>query len=191
MLLLEGAAGLYLVDQHRAHERILYERMAATHGGRRPARAGRAARTAAAGAAPGPGRPLRPPPGRPGRPRFRLRASSAAAPSCSAPRPSCPACCRPTGADPLAGLGEPDGLLPTLLALSDDLAGEGEGWRDRLLVQLACRTAVRRGKPLDRPAMRALVEQLGQSRAPAVCPHGSPLLMHVGTDQLERQFGWR
>ena len=30
------------------------------------------------------------------------------------------------------------------------------------------------------PAMRALVEGLGNTAAPAVCPHGSPLLMHVG-----------
>jgi DNA mismatch repair protein MutL len=38
--------------------------------------------------------------------------------------------------------------------------------------------------------MRALVEGLGNTGAPAVCPHGSPLLMHVGAETLERQFGW-
>ncbi|MBA2277397.1 MAG: DNA mismatch repair protein MutL, partial [Chloroflexia bacterium] len=79
----------------------------------------------------------------------------------------------------------------TLLALADDEAAEGETWRERLLVQLSCRTAIRRGQPLARDAMRALVEGLGQTSAPAVCPHGSPLLMHVGGDLLERQFGWR
>jgi DNA mismatch repair protein MutL len=91
----------------------------------------------------------------------------------------------------LAGLGEADGLVPLLLGLTEEAPGEGEGWRDRLLVQLACRTAVRRGKPLSRPAMRALVDLLGRTRAPAVCPHGSPLLMQVGAAQLERQFRWR
>jgi DNA mismatch repair protein MutL len=38
--------------------------------------------------------------------------------------------------------------------------------------------------------MRALVEGLGHCAAPAVCPHGSPLLMHVDARTLERQFGW-
>jgi DNA mismatch repair protein MutL len=32
LILLEGEAGLYLVDQHRAHERILYERLAMQQG---------------------------------------------------------------------------------------------------------------------------------------------------------------
>ena len=31
LLLLEGASGLYLVDQHRAHERIIFERLTASH----------------------------------------------------------------------------------------------------------------------------------------------------------------
>jgi DNA mismatch repair protein MutL len=39
--------------------------------------------------------------------------------------------------------------------------------------------------------MRALIEGLGATVSPAVCPHGSPLLMHVSADLLERQFGWR
>jgi DNA mismatch repair protein MutL len=94
------------------------------------------------------------------------------------------------GDDGLAGLGEPDALAATLLTLADDEEG-AEGWQERLLIQLSCRTAVRRGKALPVPAMRALVAALGHAEAPAVCPHGSPLLMHVSGDLLERQFGWR
>ena len=83
-------------------------------------------------------------------------------------------------------------LAEALAVVADeaDRAGDGETWQERLLVRLSCRTAVRRGRVLDRPAMRALVEGLGQTAAPAVCPARLPLLMHVTADALERQFGW-
>jgi hypothetical protein len=29
------------------------------------------------------------------------------------------------------------------------------------------------------------------ANASSIRPHGSPLLMHVGADLLEKQFGWR
>jgi DNA mismatch repair protein MutL len=90
----------------------------------------------------------------------------------------------------LGNLGEPTELVPTLMSLTDEEAAEGEVWRERLLVNLACRTAVRRGRPLDRIDMRGLIEALGHTNAPAVCPHGSPLLMHVSDSLLQKQFGW-
>jgi DNA mismatch repair protein MutL len=82
-------------------------------------------------------------------------------------------------------------MAPALLDLADEEPGEGEDWKQRLLVNLSCRTAVRRGRTLDTPIMRAVIDGLGHSVSPAVCPHGSPLLMHVSADLLERQFGWR
>lgn len=186
LLLLEGPDGLYMVDQHRAHERILYERLVAAHGGSapepvalpeplvlelRPAAAARFGRRLDALAALG----------------FELEVFGGRAFLLRA-APDLPGVLPGAG---MAGLGEPDELVMTLLTLADEEAGEGEGWRERLLVRLACRTAVRRGRPLDRPAMRALVESLGHTDAPAVCPHGSPLLMHMSGALLERQFRWR
>jgi DNA mismatch repair protein MutL len=189
LLLLEGDAGLYLVDQHRAHERILYERLSATYGKSgpepvalpdplllelRPAQVAAFAHRLDELAALGfdcevfGGRT------------FLLRAA-----------PVLPGVLDGGVNATLDGLGEPDELVPTLLALADEDAADGETWRERLLVRLSCRTAVRRGRPLDRAQMRGLVEGLGQSEAPAVCPHGSPLLMHVSRDLLERQFDWR
>jgi DNA mismatch repair protein MutL len=190
LLLLEGDAGLYLVDQHRAHERILYERMRAAHGD---------------GPAPEPvalPEPLLIEVGTPqatvlhrrladmqslgfaleefGGRAFLLRAA-----------PIMPGVL-PEVDGALAGLADA-GILADALALAAEdaeLAGDGETWQERLLVRLSCRTAVRRGRTLDRPSMRALVDGLGRTGAPAVCPHGSPLLMHVGAQTLERQFGW-
>jgi hypothetical protein len=34
------------------------------------------------------------------------------------------------------------------------------------------------------------LRDLADTSAPAVCPHGSPLIVHLGSDFLERQFGW-
>jgi DNA mismatch repair protein MutL len=190
LMLLEGPAGLYLVDQHRAHERILYERLRASHGGAgpepaalaeplvlelRPAQAARFGRRL----------PLLERLGFTcevfGGRAFLLRAA-----------PSLPGVIGAPAGAALADLGSLEDLTAGLIELADDEeAAEGEDWQERLLVNLSCRTAVRRGRALPRAAMRALVEALGQTGAPAVCPHGSPLLMHVSGDSLERQFGWR
>jgi DNA mismatch repair protein MutL len=189
LLLCEGPEGLFLIDQHRAHERMLFERLKAVHAHMeeaepladpilielRPAQAIRFSRRLGDLAALGfeceefGGRTflLRTTPILPG-----VVAAS-------------------TDGSPLSGLGELAELAPTLLDLADEEPGEGEDWRERLLVNLSCRTAVRRGRELERPAMRALIEGLGATASPAVCPHGSPLLMHVSADLLERQFGWR
>ena len=187
LLLLEGEAGLFLVDQHRAHERILYQRLreaSAPTAGPRPLadplllelRSHQAARFAA-----------------------RLRDLAAVGFEVETfggrtfllrGAPALPGVLGDGAEGALEGLGDPDALLRGLLELADDPAGDGEGWRERLLVSLSCRSAVRRGRPLGRPAMRALVEGLGQTDAPAVCPHGSPLLMRFDAGLFARQFGW-
>jgi DNA mismatch repair protein MutL len=196
LLLLEGDAGLYLVDQHRAHERILYERMRAVYATDRD---GPAAEPVA----------LLPEPllievsipqatalvrrlGELGALGFALEEFGGRA-FLLRSAPDLPGVL--LGGDDtqaLADLADPSLLTEALAVVADeaDRAGDGETWQERLLVRLSCRTAVRRGRVIDRPAMRALVEGLGQTAAPAVCPHGSPLLMHVTADALERQFGW-
>lgn len=187
LLLLEGSAGLYLVDQHRAHERVLYERFASEHGTvgpepfalpeplvfeLRPAQVTRFSRRLDELAALGfeievfGGRS------------FLLRAAPALPGVIGHPE------------DALSGLGDADALIGTFLALAGEDGAEGEDWKGRLLIRLACRTAVRRGRSLDRPMMRALIESLGRTRVPALCPHGAPLLMHVSGARLEREFRW-
>jgi DNA mismatch repair protein MutL len=180
LLLLEASDGFYLVDQHRAHERILFERFAAMHGKLGPDPV----------ALPEP-LLLELRPTQVSRFSRRLEELAALGFECEAfggrtflvrRAPILPGM--------LGILSDPEDLLGALRALPEDDAGEGEDWRERLLVNLACRTAVRRGRPLDRAAMRGLVETLGHMSSPAVCPHGSPLLMHVSGALLEKQFGW-
>lgn len=65
-----------------------------------------------------------------------------------------------------------------------------DDWRDRLLIRLACRSAVRRGELLPRERAAALIRELGAVPSPAACPHGSPILLELGDDLLARQFRW-
>jgi DNA mismatch repair protein MutL len=189
LLLLEGPSGLYLVDQHRAHERILYEQLAARHGEAGPD---------AAVALPEP-LVIELRPAQVARFSRRLGELSAIGFHCEVfgertfllrAAPALPGVLPGTTDDRLIGLGDPDELAATLVALADEHTADSETWRERLLVRLACRTAVRRGRPLDHPLMRALVDGLGHTSAPAVCPHGSPLLMHVSGETLAKQFEW-
>jgi DNA mismatch repair protein MutL len=189
LLLLEGPEGLYLVDQHRAHERILYERLAARHGASGPEPV----------ALPEP-LVLELRPAQVAHFVHRLDDLAAFGFHCEVfggrtfllrSAPELPGVLPGLADEGLAGLGEPDELAPTLLTLAGEDADDGETWRDRLLIRLSCRTAVRRGRRIERSAMRALVTGLGNTTAPAVCPHGSPLLLHLSGATLEREFDWR
>jgi DNA mismatch repair protein MutL len=87
----------------------------------------------------------------------------------------------------LAGL---EGLSTHLSALAAEAAGEEENWQDRFCAAAACHAALRRGKRLSLAEQRDLLAKLCQTSAPAVCPHGSPLLLHYSQQFLIRQFGW-
>ena len=62
---------------------------------------------------------------------------------------------------------------------------------ERLATTIACHSAVRAGDALTLEAMRHLLQALEQCRAPNTCPHGRPTMMHLSAAQLERAFGRR
>ncbi|HEV2474702.1 MAG TPA: DNA mismatch repair endonuclease MutL [Chthonomonadales bacterium] len=77
--------------------------------------------------------------------------------------------------------------LPELARLAAEDSSE---WQDRLLVGLACRSALRRGRTLGRDEQRALIHALAIVAAPAVCPHGSPIVLHYSRKFLVDRFDW-
>ncbi|HEY1351760.1 MAG TPA: DNA mismatch repair endonuclease MutL [Ktedonobacteraceae bacterium] len=77
--------------------------------------------------------------------------------------------------------------LPELTAIA---AEDSQDWQDRLLVGLACRSALRRGQELGCAEQRTLLASLARVRAPAVCPHGSPILLHYSRAFLSAKFEW-
>ena len=54
---------------------------------------------------------------------------------------------------------------------------------------IACHSAVRAGQTLDLQEMTALGEALASEMNPQHCPHGRPTVIRVSTDVLGRQFG--
>ena len=58
----------------------------------------------------------------------------------------------------------------------------------RLLTVTACHAAIRAHHPLQDEEMRALMHDLARSDMPFTCPHGRPVLLHVGLPEIEKKF---
>jgi DNA mismatch repair protein MutL len=79
------------------------------------------------------------------------------------------------------------GMLRELLdSLSE---GEKGDWGEGVARSMACHSAVRSGQALSDAEMRELVRQLEQSATPYTCPHGRPTMIHLSSGQLKREFG--
>lgn len=84
-------------------------------------------------------------------------------------------------------------LHSALAEVADHLMGRGGStpadWREAMLTTLACHTSIRSGQTLSPAEMRELLVQLEQCQAPRTCPHGRPTMILLTIPQLERQFG--
>jgi DNA mismatch repair protein MutL len=175
----EGPDGMYLIDQHAAHERVVFDRI-------------QARRSAAEGSS-RPSQPLLEP------------VLAELDPVQSAVleeyrehldalgfeiEPFGEGTCLLRAAP--AGIGDRD-LGQALRGLLDQLGGERRVTDpfERAAATVACHSSVRAGMALAMEEMRRLVEDLGATAAPRTCPHGRPTLVHVGTEAIERQFGRR
>jgi DNA mismatch repair protein MutL len=80
---------------------------------------------------------------------------------------------------------------PSMLReLLDALSGEERSrWEERIVASIACHGAIKSGQALSDEEMRALVRQLEQTANPHTCPHGRPTVIRLSAAQLEREFG--
>ncbi len=84
--------------------------------------------------------------------------------------------------------------VPAALAeVADHLSGSGgstpDDWREAMLTTLSCHTSVRAGQALALEEMRELLQRLERCTNPHTCPHGRPIMILLTPGQLERQFG--
>ncbi|HEX6797267.1 MAG TPA: DNA mismatch repair endonuclease MutL [Ktedonobacterales bacterium] len=81
---------------------------------------------------------------------------------------------------------DPQDVASTLARAAED----ADDWLEHVRASLACRTAIKRGDPLTPIEQAALLTDLCASPAPAVCPHGSPILLRYSREYLTRIFEW-
>lgn len=84
---------------------------------------------------------------------------------------------------------EPRALLEALL---EELPGcrrlDPEAVRERLAMKAACTAAIKAGDVLTMEQMRALLHELESAWSPATCPHGRPAFVLLTVEELERRF---
>jgi DNA mismatch repair protein MutL len=74
--------------------------------------------------------------------------------------------------------------------LDEALDGASGGdWQERLMHSMACHSAVRAGQVLTHEEMKQLVDRLAETYLPHTCPHGRPTMVHLNSDKLKRDFG--
>ena len=93
---------------------------------------------------------------------------------------------------PLVAHATADGLAELLPELvGNEQAGHAETWEEHALANIACRAAIKAGKALAPDEQRELVRQLETADARHSCCHGRPTTIHLSLDALEREFGRR
>ena len=60
--------------------------------------------------------------------------------------------------------------------------------RDNLAKSFACRSAIKTGDPLKQSEMLFLFDSLFACKMPYVCPHGRPTVIRINTDELDKRF---
>ena len=73
-----------------------------------------------------------------------------------------------------------------------DLMAEGGGfktWREKAAYSMACHGAIRAGKIMTQREMTELIQLLESCKQPHTCPHGRPTIVQITRSLLEKEFG--
>jgi len=78
-------------------------------------------------------------------------------------------------------------VLEIIETLMEDRALKGD-WLDACLISMACHTAIRANKPMNIQEMEQLLEDLEKCDNPLHCPHGRPTMVAFDSSQMEKLF---
>ena len=73
--------------------------------------------------------------------------------------------------------------------LRESLDTAGSDWAENLINTMACHSAIRAGQVLGDSEMRELIKQLEKTALPNSCPHGRPTMIHLTLQRIEKEFG--
>jgi DNA mismatch repair protein MutL len=172
----EGPAGMYLIDQHAAHERILYEQFMMEY-----ARKGPIAQ-------------------------FALSAQTVELPADEAQMLEAQLDTLSAIGLKLESFGTNTFLIRSVPAILSDRdpteivygvieeleRGDAPGAQaieEKIIKQVCKQAAVKAGTILSIEQMRGLIQQLERCQSPHTCPHGRPTMLHMSSEQITREFG--
>ncbi len=69
--------------------------------------------------------------------------------------------------------------------------GAGDSWLDSVAISAACHTSIRANQSLSLIEMRELIAELEKTSQPRACGHGRPTMLHMSQVDLEKQFARR
>ncbi len=61
--------------------------------------------------------------------------------------------------------------------------------RETLIKSFACKAAIKKGDTMSLPEMQSLLSLLTQTKIPHVCPHGRPVTLQITLTELDKKFG--
>lgn len=174
----EGQDGLYLIDQHAAHERILLERMVAAMQARAPL-SQLLLTPIQLDLAPSELGALEDHLAQVERIGFELEILERAVLVRAVPQVLVKQMNARSLHELLAELTAPENL------------GHAETWEEHALANVACKAAIKANYFLTVSEMREMLTQLAQTQAPYSCCHGRPTTVSFSLSALEREFGRR
>ncbi|MCE1254698.1 MAG: DNA mismatch repair endonuclease MutL [Anaerolineae bacterium] len=173
----EGPDGLYLIDQHAAHERILFERMLKQIGKQIPSQ--RLLQGVSFVLPPRHARLLAEQLTFLNRLGFEVEEFGVDT-------------FRVSAVPALLGKMDPAAAVRVVVEdFEEDETPLQSRIEDRLVARICKRVAVKGGQTLSNEEQLALLRDLEACQSPRTCPHGRPTMIHLSVDLLERQFGRR
>ncbi|HEK86284.1 MAG TPA: DNA mismatch repair endonuclease MutL [Candidatus Aminicenantes bacterium] len=77
-----------------------------------------------------------------------------------------------------------------LLSILDEISSNKfKDKKKRMLATMACKAAIKAGQVLSKTEMEYLVSELFQTEHPGICPHGRPVVIKIERSKIERTLG--